>query len=275
MPGDRVIVCTVGWCIVAAAMNGAERAVPEPASGGAWRAALGALGVLLLAVVLWGGYGRHWSWTGINGGTATLWDWLNLMMLPLALAVLPVWFSRKTRVHPRTKASGATVFAVFAIIVVLGYAVPLAWTGFRGNTLWDWINLVLLPVTLLAIPRLVELREGWGVRHSVVAFTVAAVFAALVLGGYLGSWGWTGFTGNTLWDWLHLLILPLLVPAVLVPVLKPIAIGRVVYLDADGNPIPEPAAASAAAAAESSASVQSEPAGLEGTDVDAQAIAGS
>jgi hypothetical protein len=256
-----------------------------PASGGGRRVALGALGGLLLAVVLWGGYGRHWSWTGINGGTATLWDWLNLMLLPLALAVLPVWFSAKTRVHPRTKASGATVFALFAIIVVLGYAVPLAWTGFRGNTLWDWINLVLLPLTLLAIPRLLELRAGWGVRHSVVASTVAAAFGALVLGGYLGSWGWTGFTGNTLWDWLHLLILPLLVPAVLVPVLKPIAVGRVVYLDADGNPLPAlktgEARASAGVAADAaegppaSPAAPAAPAGPDGEDATSAPLAGS
>jgi hypothetical protein len=29
--------------------------------------------------------------------------------------------------------------------VVAGYLVPLAWTGFPGNTLWDWLQLLLLP----------------------------------------------------------------------------------------------------------------------------------
>jgi len=53
--------------------------------------ALGAAGGLALAVVLWGGYSHHWPWTGINGGTATLWDWLNLLFLPLLLptVILP------------------------------------------------------------------------------------------------------------------------------------------------------------------------------------------
>jgi len=41
-----------------------------------------------------------------------------------------------------------------------------------------------------------------------------------VLAGYLAHWRWTGFTGNTAWDWLHLLLLPLLVPAVIVPLLR-------------------------------------------------------
>ena len=52
-------------------------------------------------------------------------------------------------------------------------------------------------------------------------------FARRVLGGYLGRWSWTGFTGNTLWDWLHLLLLPLLLPTVIVPALSPLAMARV------------------------------------------------
>ena len=42
-----------------------------------------AAGVAVAAVLLWGGYAHHWSWTGINGHTATLWDCLHLLILPL------------------------------------------------------------------------------------------------------------------------------------------------------------------------------------------------
>jgi hypothetical protein len=45
---------------------------------------------LAFAIVLWGGYGRDWAWTGINGSTATLWDWLHLWLLPLLLPTLVV-----------------------------------------------------------------------------------------------------------------------------------------------------------------------------------------
>jgi ABC-type glycerol-3-phosphate transport system permease component len=46
-------------------------------------------------------------------------------------------------------------------------------------------------------------------RSHWVAFTTAAVvLVVLALGGYLRGWDWTGFKGNTLWDWLHLLVLP-------------------------------------------------------------------
>jgi hypothetical protein len=198
---------------------------------------LGAAGGLALAIVLWGGYSHRWPWTGINGGTATLWDWLHLLLLPLALGVVPVWFRADTRVAPETKARGLAVFAVFVLVVVLGYAMPWGWTGFTGNTLWDWFGLVLLPLSLVLLPRLLELRSGWRRRHSMVACGGFVVFVALVAGGYLGKWTWTGFTGNTLWNWMNLLFLPLLLPLVIVPALKPIVTGRVVYLDENGKPI--------------------------------------
>jgi ABC-type glycerol-3-phosphate transport system permease component len=60
--------------------------------------------------------------------------------------------------------------------------------------------------------------EKPGMR-SMNPWTVALVVAALVLvvlviGGYTLNWTWTGFKGNTLWDWLHLLILPVVLTAV-------------------------------------------------------------
>lgn len=198
---------------------------------------LAAAGGLALAIVLWGGYSHRWPWTGINGGTATLWDWFNLLLLPTVFAVLPVWFSRSTRVHPRTKMYALAFFAVFVAFVILGYTVPWNWTGFRGNTLWDWLSLIVLPVTLIFMPRLLELRrENWQPRHSALAVTFLVAFIVVVLGGYVGRWTWTGFTDNRLWDWMHLLLLPLLLPTVILPMLKPMAMGRVMQLDEDGKP---------------------------------------
>lgn len=192
---------------------------------------------LALAVVLWGGYSHHWPWTGINGGTATLWDWLHLLLLPLAVAVLPVWFRSDTRVGPRTKSRGATALAAFIALVIVGYTIPWTWTGFRGNTVWDWLKLLVLPLAVVLAPHLAELRRGWGMRDTVITLAGTAVFVAIVIGGYVGHWAWTGFTGNTLWDWLNLLFLPLLLPTVIVPALTPKIMGEVVYLDAEGNPI--------------------------------------
>jgi hypothetical protein len=218
-------------------------AAPEPASHSRARTtALAALGVGA-AVVLWGGYGDHWRWTGLSSSTATLWDWLHLLALPFVFAVLPAWIRADTRVDARAKRVAGALLAVFAAIVVLGYTVPWAWTGFRGNTVWDWLGLVVLPATLLAMPRFAELRADWRAHHTLIALTVLGAFAAFVLGGYLGDWGWTGFRGNTLWNWLQLLLLPLALPTVVIPALMPMARRHIVATASE-----EPAAEGGAAA---------------------------
>jgi len=201
------------------------------------RLMLASLAALAAAVVLWGGYSHRWPWTGINGGTATLWDWLHLLLLPLAVAVLPVWFRSDTRVGRRTKSRGATGLSLFIVLVILGYTIPWAWTGFEGNTLWDWLKLLVLPLAVVLVPRAAELRRAWSPRHTTIALAGSVIFAVIVVAGYLVPWSWTGFTGNTLWDWLNLLFLPLLLPIVIVPALTPKMMGEVIYLDADGNPI--------------------------------------
>ena len=190
------------------------------------RRSLAVAGVLLVALVLWGGYSQRWSWTGINGHTATLWDWLKLLLLPMAVAMLPLWASRDAPPDDRIKAGALAAVAVFGLIVLAGYLVPWRWTGFVGNTLWDWLNLVALPVAVALIPLAGDLRREWSPRHTAITVAGLAVAAALVLGGYLASWRWTGFTGNTLWAWLHLLLLPLLIPTVIVPSLTPAARAR-------------------------------------------------
>jgi hypothetical protein len=180
-------------------------------------------GLALFAIVLWGGYSRHWSWTGINGHTATLWEWLNLLLLPVAFGILPIWLSRREMLTDRHKRAGAGFVTVFALLVLVGYLVPWAWTGFAGNTLWNWLELIALPAAVALTPLLGELRAKWRRGHSLIALGGIGAFAALVLAGYLAKWGWTGFRGNTLWDWLHLLLLPLLIPAVVAPAMTSIA----------------------------------------------------
>lgn len=195
--------------------------------------------VAAFAVALWGGYGRHWSWTGINGSTATLWDWLHLLALPLAVGILPLWLSRRTRLPRRHKLLGSSALLIFVVLVVAGYTIPWSWTGFVGNKLWDWLELLVLPLAVALSPLIFELRSSWTITHLVVATIALAAFVVVVLGGYLGGWGWTGFQGNTLWNWLHLWLLPLLIPAVVVPTLRPRAMSGVKVLDQDPAARPE------------------------------------
>lgn len=188
---------------------------------------------ILCALVLWGGYSHRWSWTGINGHTATLWDWLHLVLLPLAFAVLPLWVNHRSRVATSHKATAAALLVAWAILVVLGYVVPWAWTGFAGNTLWDWLKLVALPLAIALIPLYRDLRVGWQPRHTLIGAGALGLLLVAVLGGYLAGWAWTGFAGNTLWNWLQLLLLPLLLPAVIVPSLRPLLAAGVLLIEAE------------------------------------------
>jgi hypothetical protein len=150
--------------------------------------------------------------------------------------------NREARLDGPIKTAALAGLGVFALVVLAGYLVPWRWTGFVGNSLWDWLNLVALPLTVAIIPFLNDLRRERSSRHTAVTATGTTLFAALVLGEYLESWRWTGFTGNTLWAWLHLLLLPLLLPAVIVPALTPRARARMTPMPAGAESgTPEPA----------------------------------
>src|SRR5437764_5900640 len=47
-----------------------------------------------------GGYLFHWDWTGLNGNNKsgkTLWDWMQLLFIPVVLAVAGFWFNHRER----------------------------------------------------------------------------------------------------------------------------------------------------------------------------------
>ena len=116
--------------------------------------------------------------------------------------------------------------AVIGVVLVVAFLVTIygtfrwgwAWTGYRDEdnaSLWGWLHLVLLPVTIALLPFWLRSRArrkaAWRIGFSVVAL----VFAVLVIGGYRRNWGWTGFKGNTLWNWLELFLVPFVLPAVI------------------------------------------------------------
>ncbi len=103
-----------------------------------------------LLVVLVGGYLLHWSWTGYRSqeGTRKLWDWLEMSVLPLTLALLPVWLQSRDRHRRRWVVAESLAGAVLGVLVMGGYLLGWRWTGFTGNTLWDWLGLFLVPFVL-------------------------------------------------------------------------------------------------------------------------------
>jgi hypothetical protein len=113
---------------------------------------LSLLGVVLLA----GGYGLHWSWTGFpdNG---TVWDWLKLVVLPATVALIPLW----GHTHATHRTAWRRAFSLFllalAVLAVGGYGFRWQWTGVRGRTLWDWLEIFLVS---FALPLAIALRPS-------------------------------------------------------------------------------------------------------------------
>jgi hypothetical protein len=50
-----------------------------------------------------------------------------------------------------------------------------------------------------------------------VVGVLLVAWVVTLIGGYTASWHWTGYQGNTLWDWLQLLLAPLVIATVVVP----------------------------------------------------------
>jgi Kef-type K+ transport system membrane component KefB len=190
-------------------MGGEENSRP----GALWAGA--SVGLAVLAVLVWGGYVAGWQWTGLSGDVK-LWDWLVALALPVTVGVVPLLLGHRRRLHRRHRRAALLVLAGFAVLVLAGYLVPLGWTGFTGNTLWDWLELALLPV-VIATSTLWRLPARWTRRHGVLAASGLLVAAVLVVAGYVVPWSWTGFTGNTAWDWVKLLLLPILLPTLVLP----------------------------------------------------------
>ncbi|MGH8961798.1 MAG: hypothetical protein ACRDWT_11515 [Jatrophihabitantaceae bacterium] len=184
----------------------------------------GAVAIAVIAVVVVGGYGFGWKWTGLSS-SVTLWDWLQVLALPIGLAVGPLLWRHRERMTRRHHTVIGTVLVAFAVLVLTGYLVPMSWTGFTGNTLWNWLELTLLPLVVAFAALWADLRALHR-KHVALGAAVLVTFAVLVICGYLVPWSWTGFTGNTMWDWIKLLLLPILVPIVLVPAVTSRMAGR-------------------------------------------------
>lgn len=111
--------------------------------------ALWALPAAALLIGIVGGYGLHWRWTGFQGND-TLWDWLNLVLLPVVVGLFPLWLSTRHHREGLWYFAFVLLTAAFVVVVIGGYTFGWTWTGFAGNTLWDWLKLMLVPFLLPA-----------------------------------------------------------------------------------------------------------------------------
>jgi len=170
--------------------------------------------LVAVLVLLWGGYIKGWKWTGFQGNEQ-LWEWMHLLLLPIVVGTAPLWLRHREYVSRSRQRVFLIAAAAFAVFVAAGYLVPLNWTGFPGNTLWNWLSLLLLPVAVTCARYLPSMVRSLRRRHRLAVAALAVIWCVTIVGGYAWHWTWTGYQGNTLWDWLQLLLLPLLVPTVL------------------------------------------------------------
>ena len=209
----------------AASKRAAEAAAPASAlrgltGNGKARKGAGYAAAAALVAALWGGYVRGWQWTGfrVNG---QLWDWLTLLLLPVVLGTIPLWIQDKDYIGKGRRLIYAAVITAWTGLAIAGYLIPLNWTGFRGQTLWGWLNLLVLPAaitTVMALTSTRARRPGACLRpyQKAVIAALATGWIVTVIGGYALRWRWTGYPGHTLWDWLAM-FLPLVFPAILLP----------------------------------------------------------
>jgi len=177
----------------------------------------------LITFLAYAGYVLHWSWIGLNGRSATLWQWLNLVLFPLAIVVVPIVYLRRPTLKMPAKTTLLASAVGAGLFVLASYKAPLRWTGFSGNTLWDWLKLLLPPLAVVSVACAGSLRSVLLSDHGLRLTAMAVALGIPVLGGYLLGWGWTGFAGQTLWDWLRLLLLPVAIPTVVSPALSALA----------------------------------------------------
>ncbi len=181
--------------------------------------------VLVVAglVALVGGYAGPWKWTGFEAN-GQVWDWLNLLLLPVVLGAIPLWIQDREYIGKGRRIIYGAFIVAFIGFVIAGYLVPISWTGFGPQKLWNWIELLVIPAAL-AITAALTSR---GIRYQGrllrpyergMVFALMAGWIITVIGGYALQWKWTGYHGNTLWDWLELLLVPLVFPTILLPFL--------------------------------------------------------
>ncbi len=125
----------------------------------------------VLVVLLVGGYLLHWQWTGYLTSDPDepqvprpLWEWLTLALQPLALAFVPLLLGRRGRGYRGWRIAGAAAVVVLLVLVVGGYRLGWSWTGFEGNTLWDWLGLFLMPFLLPLVLVLMASSEAPATR---------------------------------------------------------------------------------------------------------------
>ena len=68
--------------------------------------------------------------------------------------------SRAFRQHPLWMGVVVLVCATIVVLAIGGYFLGWTWTGFKGNTFWDWLSLLITPVTIAIVSTLFSYQQS-------------------------------------------------------------------------------------------------------------------
>ena len=134
-----------------------------------WKRVLVAV-VVIMAILEIGTYAFNWTWTGFKNND-TVWDYLQLLLLPITLAIVPIWFMAKEAQQHIWLAQLKWVLLITVLLLVVlvagTYAFNWSWTGFKDHgRLWDWLSLLLVPVLVTVLPIWYSTRQSSGSHRT-------------------------------------------------------------------------------------------------------------
>ena len=120
--------------------------------------------VVIMAILEIGTYAFNWTWTGFKNND-TVWDYLQLLLLPITLAIVPVWFmaeEAQQRIWLAQLKWALLISVTLLVVLFVGtYAFNWTWTGFKDHgRFWDWLSLLLVPVMVAALPIWYRLHQS-------------------------------------------------------------------------------------------------------------------
>jgi Na+/H+ antiporter NhaC len=77
-----------------------------------------------------------------------LWDWLQLLVLPLVVILMPLWMRAGARVSAPVAWILVAILASLVVCFAGGYVFRWDWTGCVGKTFRDWLNLLITPFAI-------------------------------------------------------------------------------------------------------------------------------
>ena len=111
-------------------------------------------------------------------------------MLPGALAVTAALTGRGIRhqgrlLRPYERGMVIALVAGWIVTVIGGYALRWTWTGYSGNTLWEWLQMLLEPLVFptILLPFLLKWVSGYAAKRAALAHEAPVVPSAAVTPG--------------------------------------------------------------------------------------------